>query len=514
MISKSSSNLQKFFVESNSKFPQLASKESFYSEQSHQSSRDSQQQVSSKSKQARPKTVKTEIEHFFLKKKGDVEAFALNPQLGHVFHAKKRVIKVYKNGQTIQVIDVERHLNDEVEQKESELFSEMVQEIMNVSIESVEEDESLLHFTHSRRQRLEESGLSVSHRLSRLIQSRPPKRQRLKNLDLGMMTQTGTKSLLGKESLKSTEQVQAGSNGGSLHSNQGGEAFPETNETGELSEPIVHDSLGKSIMDVSLDSHYKPKWRISCIASVHHYLMVGFIKLDQVLIYKMTLKGGYEYSGKIDLKISKGFYKVIDMDYNPNSSYLCLVYSKFNLNDLTNESPGQEPVGQTIEYGLINLTMLDAIKYSSKSANRTSPGVLPQVRPMGRALGTHHPVRGVDRQPAHGERLSRPNRQNPLRCGQGRGQVRAVDSEQEPVHRHPPDRLPAGAGLQGGLPRVLLPEQQPAPDFRDLLQAVLAGEVLEPGGHAGGGQRERGDHLRPVHLPTDPLDRGAHERHP
>lgn len=360
MIDKSSSNLQKFFIESNSKFPNMASKESFYSEQSNQTSqnsRESQKQASSKTKYAQPKTIKTEVEHFFLKKKGDVEAYALNPQLGHIFHAKKRVIKVYKNGQIIQAIDIERNLKDEDEPKDSELFSEMVQEIMNLSIESFEEDESLLHFTHSRRNQHENSSFTVSRKLSQLGQSRPHQRQRLQNLNFNMLGQSGSKSILGGNSIRSADPEYDDSKSRSTSKNR---------KKGKKRGKKSRESSKKSNGEMSLDSQSKSKWRVSCIISVHQYLMVGFAKLDQVMVYKLGPNGKYEFSGKIDLKISKGFYKVIDMDYNPNSSYLCLVYSKFNLNNFTNENLQHGKSALIIEYGLINLTMLDAIKYSSK----------------------------------------------------------------------------------------------------------------------------------------------------
>ena len=94
--------------------------------------------------------------------------------------------------------------------------------------------------------------------------------------------------------------------------------------------------------------------------------MVGFFNLDQILIYKMSNSGKYDFFGKIELKISKGFHKVIDMDYNTNSSYLSIVYSKYNLNNITNEKLQPGRASLIIEYGIINLTMLDAIKYSSK----------------------------------------------------------------------------------------------------------------------------------------------------
>jgi hypothetical protein len=100
---------------------------------------------------------------------------------------------------------------------------------------------------------------------------------------------------------------------------------------------------------------------------VNQYLLVGFINLDQIVIYKMSNNGKYDFIGKIDLKISKGFHKVIDMDYNLNSSYLSVVYSRYNLNNLANENLHPGKVSMIIEYGVINLTMLDAIKYSSKS---------------------------------------------------------------------------------------------------------------------------------------------------
>jgi hypothetical protein len=389
MIKQATSNLQKFFIESNSKLINLSSQESFYSEKSNDSnitSKESKKQksINSKnSKNSKTKTVKTELEHFLLRKKGEIETYSLNPQLGHIFQAKKRTIKIFKNNQPLQLLNVELDLGCETKQEESELFSEMVQEIMNVSMESFEEDNSILHYTNSKKDQIANSSYSVSRRLSKLLQTNTSKRKRLNNDDFGVLMNLKKKS---RTSLKNTKnkkenftkksnfmfpamvQSQEESRSQSKDKNKNVEKSKEKNNL-----EMERGSRYTSSVNLSLDSEFKPKWRISCIISVNQYLMVGLFNLDQILIYKMTNNGKYDFFGKIELKISKGFHKVIDMDYNSNSSYLSIVYSKFNLNNITNQNLQPGRASLIIEYGIINLTMLDAIKYSSKTNKFKSP---------------------------------------------------------------------------------------------------------------------------------------------
>lgn len=385
MISKSNTNLQKLFIDSHSRMDQYASQDSFYSQESKENSSPSQasKSVNSQSKNSVHSKSKTELEHFWLKKKGEVITYSMNPQLGHIFQAKKRFIKIYKNNQPLQMLNVAQCLNTDSKNEDPEKFSEMVYEIMNVSMDSVEDDESLLHYTNAKNDTgIISSGYSVSRKFSQLLRSKPAKRNRLKDPEFDETVEnqslvTSNYDKVGKKGKKTRRKsnFQILKKNHDISASKVSKAREDEAASKQISkESRLSQRVSKytSSVNLSLDSQFNPKWRISCIISVNQYLLVGFINLDQIVIYKMKNDGKYEFLGKIDLKISKGFHKVIDMDYNLNSSFLSLVYSRYNLN-FNNEKLHPAKASMIIEYGVINLTMLDAIKYSSKPDQSRSP---------------------------------------------------------------------------------------------------------------------------------------------
>ena len=306
-----------------------------------------------------------------MKMKGKIKTYAVNPSMNLIFTAYKRQIKIYKYKRLIQSIDIsECLLNSETPDKDEDVYSDLVQEVMNVSMESeFGETDSL-----TCQELTQKSNMRIKAQKDRKMGDDSNKIKFMIDMNKEMGNRIGSQTDLNykkKLSVHDSEQKQ-----NKVEKEEGAGqvvvTLKEVLESDERSRSTDHelysqksDSDGEE--DISFDAKSQPKWRISCIECVNQYLVVGLMHLDKILLYEVDDKLNYVFKFKLDIKNSKGFFQMIDIDSFIGSSYITVTFSRYKPNGLTSNSLANKSSSLIVEYGVINLTVLNAIKYSGSN---------------------------------------------------------------------------------------------------------------------------------------------------